>query len=142
MAQIPLVESQIKDGQTLIERLPREGVAVTAAGWVLESDSGDWYLYLATPLVGADEGTKPAYRRLLAVMREMEKEGFEMDPFQIKVVGPHEPIARDMVAHRGRPPRRTPTWFRGHRLGELPVEAAYLYPPTANPEEAAGARKQ
>jgi hypothetical protein len=138
MAQATLVEMQITDGQRLIDRLIREGVAVTAAGWVKESESGDWYLYLATSLVGEGGGTTPAYRRLIAVIRAMQEEGFWIDPFEIKAIGPHNPIARDMVAHRGRRPAPIPTRFRGARLGELSVEEAFLYPPTANPEEVVG----
>src|SRR6266567_8434008 len=116
MAQAPLVEMQIKEGQTLIDRLTYEGIGVTAAAWVKESESGDWYLYLATPLVGADGATKAAYRRVNAVIREMEKEGFGMDPFEKKVIGPHDPIARDMLAQRDGRRVRTPTWFGGSRL--------------------------
>src|SRR5260370_42378433 len=101
MAQAALVEMQIKEGQTLIDRLTHEGIEVTAAAWVKESESGDWYLYLATPLVSEGGRKGPAYRRVNTVIREMEKEGFGMDPFEKKVVGPHDPIARDMVAHRG-----------------------------------------
>jgi hypothetical protein len=138
MAQATLVEMQIKEGQILIERLAHEGVAVTAAGWVKESESGDWYLYLATPLVGEDGGTKTAYRRVNAVIRKMEEEGFGMDPFEKKVIGPHDPIARDMVAHREARPAGPPTRFRGNRLGELAVEEAYIYPPLPNPDEQTG----
>jgi hypothetical protein len=138
MAQATLVEMQIKEGQILIERLALEGIAVTAAGWVKESDSGDWYLYLATPLVGEDGSTRSAYRRVNAVIRKMEEEGFGMDPFEKKVIGPHDPIARDMVAHRAARPGGPPTPFRGSRLGELAVEEAYIYPPPPNPEEQAG----
>jgi len=137
MAQAPLVEMQTKEGQTLIDRLTHERIGVTAAAWVKESESGDWYFYLATPLVGEDGATKAAYRRVNAVIREMEKEGFRMDPFEKKVIGPNDPIARDMVAHRGGP-ARTPTRFRGSRLGDLAVEEAYIYPPPATPEELAG----
>jgi hypothetical protein len=129
---------QIKEGQTLLERLAHEGIAVTAAGWVKESDSGDWYLYLATPLVGEDGATTPAYRRVNAVIRKMEQEGFRMDPFDKKVIGPHDPIARDMAAHRVARPGGPPTPFRGSRLGDLYVEEAYIYPPLPNPEEQAG----
>ena len=61
MAQASLVEMQIIEGQTLIDRLTHEGIGVTAAAWVKESESGDWYLYLATPLVGrVDEAHLPA----------------------------------------------------------------------------------
>ncbi|MBI1915981.1 MAG: hypothetical protein HYS12_14785 [Planctomycetes bacterium] len=138
MAQAALVEMQIKEGQTLIERLTHEGIEVTAAAWIKESESGDWYFYLATPLVSEGGATKAAYRRVNAVIREMEKEGFGMDPFEQKVIGPHNPIARDMVAHRGRL-TRTPKRFWGSRLGNLAIEEAYIYPPPpATPEELAG----
>ena len=138
MAQATLVEMQIKEGQILIERLAHEGIAVTAAGWVKEGESGDWYLYLATPLVGEDGGTKAAYRRINAVIRRMEEEGFGMDPFEKKVIGPHDPIARAMVAHREARPGGPPTRFHGNRLGVLDVEEAYIYPPLPTPEEWAG----
>ncbi|MBY0527775.1 MAG: hypothetical protein K2R98_30535 [Gemmataceae bacterium] len=137
MAQAALVETQIKEGQTLIDRLAHEGIVVTAAAWVKESESGDWYFYLATPLVGEDGATRSAYRRVNAVIREMEKEGFGMDPFNKKVIGPHDPIAKDMIAHRGRP-GSPPTLFPGNRLGDLAVEEASIYPPLPTPEEQAG----
>jgi hypothetical protein len=138
MAQASLVEMQIKEGQTLLERLDHEGIAVTAAGWVKESESGDWYLYLATPLVGEDGATRPAYGRVNAVIRKMEEEGFRMDPFDKKVIGPHDPIAKALATHRQARPGGPPTRFRGSRLGELYVEEAYIYPPLPNPEQQVG----
>lgn len=138
MAQATLVGARIIDGQRLIDRLTREGVDVTSAAWIKESDSGDWYLYLATPLVREDGATKPAYRRVNAVIREMQKEGFGMDPFEIKVIGPDDPIAKDVVATRSGRPGQPPTPFRGSRLGELAIEETYIYPPLPNPEEAVG----
>lgn len=86
--------------------------------------------------MGEDGAKRPAYHRVNGVIREMQTEGFWIDPFEIKVIGPHDPIARDLVAHRNGPLARTATWFRGSRLGELAVEGAYIYPPTADPEEA------
>jgi hypothetical protein len=138
MAQATLVEMQVNEGQRLIDRLAQEGVAVTAAAWAKESESGDWYLYLATPLVGEEGATRPAYLQVNRVIREMQKEGFEMDPFAKKVIGPHDPIARDMVLNRGGRPGGHPSLFRGSRLGELDVEEAYIYPPPPTPEQAAG----
>jgi hypothetical protein len=137
MDQTALVEIQIQDGQRLIERLNREGVGVIAAAWVKEGDSGQWYLYLVTPLVGEDGAKRPAYRRVNTVVRAMQQEGFWFDSSDIKVIGPHDPIARDLVAQQDRRPARKPTWFRGSRLGERAVETAYIYPPPPNPEEAA-----
>src|SRR5438552_18981092 len=126
MDQATLVEIQIQDGERLIDRLSEEGIAVTAACWVKESESGQWFLYLATPLVGEDGATRPAYRRVNRVIREMQKEGFGMDPFEKKVTGAHDPIAKDMVANRGGRPGGPPTPFRGSRLGDLAVEEAYI----------------
>jgi hypothetical protein len=138
MAQAALVEMQIKEGQTLLERLRHEGIPVTAAGWVKESESGDWYLYLATPLVGEDGGTRSAYGRVNAVIRNMEEEGFRMDPFDKKLIGPNDPIAKDMAAHRQARPGGPPTLFRGSRLGAQYVEEAYIYPLPPTPAEQAG----
>lgn len=138
MAQATLVEMEIKEGQRLIDRLAQAGVAVTAAAWVKESESGDWYLYLATPLVSEEGATTPAYRRVNAVVREMQKEGLGMDPFAKKVIGPHDPMAKDLGANRVGRPGGPPTPFRGSCLGGLAVEEAYIYPPPATPEELAG----
>jgi hypothetical protein len=134
MAQATLVEMQISEGQRLIDRLVQEGIAVTAAAWVRESDSGDWYLYLATPLVTEGGGKRPAYRRVNAVIHELQTEGFGMDPYAKKVIGPHDPIAKDMEANRGSRPGGPPTPFRGSRLGDLAVEEAYIYPRPPTPE--------
>jgi hypothetical protein len=141
MAKIPLVEMQIQDGQLLLDRLTREGVAVTAACWVNESESGDWYLYLVTPLVSADGSKKSAYRRVNTVIRAMQQEGIWIEVDK-KVIRPDDPIAKDIVAYRDRLPVRRPRWFREGRLGDLAVEAAYIYPLTANPDEAAGVSKR
>jgi hypothetical protein len=138
MDQAALVEMQVRDGQRLVERLAREGVAVTAAAWVKETESGQWYLYLATPLVSEDGAKRAAYRRVNAVIREMQPEGFELDPFVIKVIRPHDPTATDILAHGGSRAGRTATWFQGSRLGALAVEAAYIYPPMTNSEAAGG----
>jgi hypothetical protein len=138
MAQTTLVEMQINEGQRLIDRLAQEDIAVTAAAWVKETESGDWYLYLATPLVGEDGATRPAYRRVNSVIHEMQKEGFGLDPFEKKVIGPHDPTANDMVANRIGRPAGPPTPFRGSRLGHLAVEEAYIYPAPPTREQAAG----
>jgi hypothetical protein len=123
---------QIKDGQRLIDRLRAEGIEVSVAGWLKESDSGDWYLYLATPLVGAGGAKRQAYHRVNAVMRGMEEDGLWVDPFEIKVIGPHDPIAKDM-ARESRRRSKIPTRFGPGRLGELLyVDDGFIYPPTAN----------
>jgi hypothetical protein len=123
-----LVEKQIDAGQKLIERLNEEGIPVLAGGWIKESESRQWYLYLVTPLVGEDGATKPAYHRIIPVVRQLQGEGFWLDPFEIKVIGPTDPIAEAVIAVHRRLPRGSPTRYHGASLGGLSIEAAYLYP--------------
>jgi hypothetical protein len=136
MAQTTLVEIQVRDGQRLIDLLGRNGVDITAAAWIHEGESGDWYLYLATPLVSENGDTLPAYRRLNEVYRSMRDEELGVDQFEVKMIGPHDPIAEDIAKNRSPRPGKSPRRFTGGRLGELSVEQAWIYPfdrrPTLN----------
>ena len=122
-----LVGLQFEEGRLFIEHLIRGGFPVTAAAWLKETEGGQWYLYLATPLVGEDEGTRTAYRRKRELIRN-ETFGIEND--EVKVISPHNPIAQAMIAARDRCSSRAPIcWFRGNQLGPLEVDEAYIYPP-------------
>ena len=57
MDQGPLVSEQIEDGKRLLQRLAEDGATITAACWLKESESGRWYLYVASSLVGKGGGT-------------------------------------------------------------------------------------
>jgi hypothetical protein len=129
MDQDTLVNMQIDDGQRLLDRLAEEGVPVVAAFWAKESESGQWFLYIATPLVGAEGVTRPAYRRVNAVIRRMSAP-FWIDPLEVKLVAPTDPAAQDVLAaHRHAPgPLVSPIRWGGTRLGGVSVEGAYFYP--------------
>jgi hypothetical protein len=131
MDQGTLVEMQIEHGQRLIDRLTKEGVDVKAAAWVKESDTGDWYLYLATPLVSEDGATRSAYRRVNTIISQLQEDGFWIDPLEIKAIGPTDPVAKAVLAARDRYAGRVGTHIPGERLGPLATEEAYLYPPTS-----------
>jgi hypothetical protein len=115
MVQATLVDLQLREGQRLLDRLAQEGVPVTVAAWVKESESGDWYLYLATPLVAESAGKRAAYHRVNEVIGQLQEEGFGMDPFAKKVIGPTDLIARDLIA-RG-PPWRSARALPGESAG-------------------------
>ncbi|HEY7314731.1 MAG TPA: hypothetical protein VH643_35615 [Gemmataceae bacterium] len=70
MDQGALVVHLIDDGRKLIEQCLQKGEEITAAGWIWASEDGMWFLYLALPGV-KKEGSRNAYRRLDAVMRQM-----------------------------------------------------------------------
>jgi hypothetical protein len=127
MDQAVLVESQVSDGQKILDWLAAEGVPVTAASWVKEGDSGRWRLYLVTPLVGEDGALKAAYRRVNSAIEGMGPLAW-VDPFSIKLLGAHDPIAKGVLALRDRHSGRVPVHLGAHRFGYLPVEEVYIYP--------------
>ena len=104
------------------------GVAVPAACWMKESDGGWWYLYLVTPLVGKDGGTRRAYRRLQEALQTLPHNLVARDPFRIKVVGPTEPVGQALLELQRRSAGRLPSWYDGSNLGGVSIDLAYLYP--------------
>lgn len=132
MDQGTLVSMQVEDGQRLLVSLIGEGVPVTAAAWVKESESGVWFLYLVTPLVGEDGGTLTAYRRVNAVIRELPQP-VGIDPLEIKVVGPDSPAGKAFRDLQQRARGLTLLRHAGPRLGDLGIEGAYVYPPISAP---------
>jgi hypothetical protein len=127
MDQDPLVEVQLKDGSRFIERLVAEGIEVCAAGWLKEADSGHWYLYIVTPLVGDDGATRQAYRRILPFTQQMPAP-YAVDSFRIKVVAPLSPVGEAMVKLLKRYSIAAPMRYDDYRLGDVNVEVAYIYP--------------
>jgi hypothetical protein len=66
----------------------------------------------------------------------MQQEGCWIEPLEVKVIGPHDSVARDLLALRKGRKAPTPFWFRGSRLGDLAIEEAFVYPPIANGQKA------
>jgi hypothetical protein len=124
----PLVDTLVEDGRRLIERLVEEGIGVKAACWLYEAEEGKWFLSLATPLVGEDEGTKEAYRRVLAVMRRMP-EPFWIGTLDVKLISPQHPIARAVQDFHRRHTGPSPIHYDWTQFGGLSVEGVYVYPP-------------
>jgi hypothetical protein len=132
MDQEILVREMIEEGKRLLERLVAEGVPVTAACWVKESENERWYLYIATPLVPEDGVTRQAYMRINTVLRQLEG-SFEFDPFRIRAFAASSPVAEAILALYKHHPRRGPIRYRDYRLGDVSVEDAYIYPPMPAP---------
>jgi hypothetical protein len=128
MDQGSLVEMQIEDGKRLIDRLVEEGIPVAAAGWLKEAEDGQWFLYIASPLVDEEGATKAAYRRVNAVIRQMPQP-FWIHPLEIKLVEPGSPIARAMRELNARIPGPSPIRYGGAQIGGMSIEGAYIYPP-------------
>ena len=125
MAQATLVSHQIDDGQKLVTQLAQDHFDVTAAGWVKTSEEGKWSLYIASKEVD-DKGPAAAYRAVRTAIQHLPD--LWVDPFDVKLIGPTDPIAVDLVkvqrGHRSRIPAR----FRGPFLGGVSVDEAFIYP--------------
>jgi hypothetical protein len=128
VGQTALVESQIMDGQRVVEALAQKGIDVTVAFWAKTSDDGWWYLYLATPAVDK-EGITGAYRLVLGVVREMPPRPFGVETTDIKLLSPQSPMARDAAGSRRDFPRIAS--LGSSRLGGVGIDAAYILPALA-----------
>jgi hypothetical protein len=127
-----LVKEWIDDGKAFVERLVTAGTPVAAAFWVKESENGRWYLYVATPLVPREGGTREAYRRIVAAYREMP-EAFSIGPLQIRAVAPSSPVGGAVLDLQKRHPGKGPIRYGDGLLGNVPAEATYIYRPTPTP---------
>ncbi len=125
MDQGSLVEMQIDDGVKVIEKLRESGFDVTAAWWMRSSEEGQWFLYIASKQVDED-GIASAYRKAYALMRNLGP--LWVDRFEVKLVGPENPIAKDVIAILGRFHDRLGTRYGGDKLGNVSIDGAYLYP--------------
>jgi hypothetical protein len=136
MDQTALVDEQIEDGKRLLERLAEAGFAVTAAGWVKESERDRWYLYLVSPLV-EEQGIRTAYGRIHPLVRQMPQP-FEVGPFDVKAVGPREPMAEAILDLHRRQRGRSPLRYGSFPFAHLNIEGVYLYPLAAAAEHTDG----
>ena len=127
MAPIALVSEQIEAGGKLIAQLTQDGFPITAASWINESDGGQWYLYLASPTLDG-RGLREGYRRVGAALEKMQLP-FSLDTGEIKLLGAADSLARAIAAVRDRVSGERGTWSHGGSLGELAIDAAYVYPP-------------
>ncbi len=129
MDQIALVTEQIDDGRKLVERLVREGIGVTVAGWLTTSDDeGLWCLYIASPI--RDESALKAYKRVQAVIRQMPQP-FWVGLLDVKIISPTSPLAQRMLSIYRRYPAKNGIRYT-HRIADgmdAGIEEAFIYPP-------------
>lgn len=124
MDQGPLVTEQIKAGNDLITKFQRYK-PLQAAFWLKEGDVGHWYLHLASDQID-DSNFDLAYGEVIRLMGAGPH--VWLDPFQVKVTGVEDPVAKEIIALQQRYPQPANPWVRSRLLGGRYVENAYLYP--------------
>jgi hypothetical protein len=123
-----LVSDLVEDGRRIIEQLPQAGFEVSTGFWLKASEDGQWYFYVVSP-VAETERMNDAYRRLLTLIRQMPEPHW-IAPLEVRLIAPSHPIAKDVLAihNRASGSKASPIRWSGSQLGNLGVEAAYLYP--------------
>ena len=114
---------ELKDeGEKLLDRLKRAGVEVAVAAWVHKTYDGQWYFYIATPIVEKD-GQHAAYQQVFAELAECQFE--RLSHFDIRIIGSQDPMAIDAIQYQH---SNLGTNYGGRTLGKMIIDDAYIYP--------------
>jgi len=123
MDKSPLVTEQIDAGELLIREFSKQ-IPVQAAFWLRERDSDEWYFYLASDQIN-DSNFDHAYGEVLRIVRPQQS--LWIDPFQVKVIGIEDPLAKAALDVMVKYPSKIPTRYHGRHFGGLSVDEVYIY---------------
>jgi hypothetical protein len=98
---------------------------VQAAFWLRERDSDEWYFYLASDQID-DTNFDHAYGEVLRIVRPPQN--LWIDPFQVKVIGTNDRVARAALDVMSKYPGQIPMRYHGRQFGGLSVDEVYIYP--------------
>jgi hypothetical protein len=124
MDQATLVEHQIEDVPRLIDQLKKDSFGAKAAFWLYTSEADQSFLYLVSDVVD-QVGTTETYKIVYRSMRQSTD--LWINPFAVKLVGPHDPIAKEVADFQVNMHAPVPMHVRGSRLGNIYIEDAYIY---------------
>jgi hypothetical protein len=126
MAKGVLVDEDIDAGERLVRALNAGRMSVSAAFWLYSSESGFWYLHIASPLVDR-EGPRVAYAQVQKAIAGTDGvSGIALD--DIKVVGNRDRTASALRAaiKRGVEPR---TRMANNVVDGVFIDGAIVYGP-------------
>lgn len=124
MDQSPLVREQIDAGARFLREFQKY-VPVQVAFWLKESDEGEWNLFVASDQI-TDDNFDVAYGEVLRIASVIRDPLF--DPFQVKLIGVDDPLARAALDIQKQYSGRIANRFHGKQFGGASVEEVYLYP--------------
>src|ERR1700730_7634524 len=120
----PLVAEQIEAGAKFLAEFAKS-YPLQEAFWLKDSEEGGWFLYVASDQI-TDENFDVAYGEVVRIAGTQQDPWF--DPFQLKVIGADDPLAKATVEVRSRYPAPKPIRLQSRTFGGVAVEAVYLYP--------------
>jgi hypothetical protein len=124
MDQGPLVTEQIDAGAKLAGKFDANYKPLKAAFWFKESDDGQWFLYLVSDQID-DTNFDLAYGEIDRLLGRGPH--LWLDPFQIKVTGVDDPVAKAVLLVQQEYPGKLATRLRNRMIGGVYIEEAYVY---------------
>ncbi len=126
MDKTVLVEQDMKDGKKLIQALDKAGFPVNAALWFYSSESDDWRLLLASPVVD-QKGSREAYTFVQSILAELPK-NFGISLINVSVVSPNDELIKllKIVIQTG-PRDLAGIRFSRNVIENQFIEDAYIY---------------
>ena len=124
----PLVESRIKEGQHLLEKLVEADFDVSAAAWVQNPSTEKWKLYIVTKAED-QRGLSAARRRAIDILRRVEP--FWNADTNLRLSLPDSPFGRHVLDLIEQYPGQLPIRSRWGGLGDVSALESFLYPPIA-----------
>lgn len=120
-----LVEQDIENGRKLIEALGRINFHIQTALWLYDSESQEWRLTIATPLVD-EQGPRFAYTEIQTVLLSM------MPPLPLSLQNISVISAESKLSKSLKKAIRVPYGSQGMRLtrnviNSIYIEDAYIY---------------
>jgi hypothetical protein len=118
-----LVEIPVDDGRRFVTRFAADGNPVQAAFWAKTDEEGLWFLYVVSALYDS-AGPAAAYRAVHESFQKLAKSSIFTS--QIKVIGPNNPIAKDVLVFTSRYPGR---YMSGTAtVGSTTLDQVFIYP--------------
>jgi len=119
---------QIDAGRKFLDEFER-CVPVRAAFWLKASEDSGRYLHIASDHI-TDQNIAVAYGEVLRLGAMIQDPRF--DPFQVKLIGVDNPLARAVLDIYQRFPARIPTRVGSMNFGGSSIEGLYIYPPAVS----------
>ncbi len=120
-----LVESQIIDGEQIVEQLDRDDFGVDSAFWIFDSDKEKWVLVIATSLV-RDIGPKASYDRLRSSLDQLP-DSIGSRIFETSLVKPEDFIVGLLKKALKTGPGISRIRFTGNVINGIRIEDALIY---------------
>ena len=114
----------VEGGLKLVEALDRDQIPVSAAYWMFHEPSGEWRLYIATPLVSTD-GIREAYGKILKEMRKIAVSG--LSARNIVALDPSDQTVRLLSERYQTDIDAPPVTFPEAYIHGKYIPAAYIY---------------